>query len=188
MLLALVLLPRQTTRSQEKPKKMSKTVSFSQQLVEAQAAVKQARNVLNQPNQRGLTVPRAFPTLWVLHQMSKPPASTDYAAHNVGGVWRKARVSRRNQGRVRKMALLCGMDPVQELGLPVKKGIVGFPWSENVERKIVTKVPDGKDLDKKYAKFKKIQQEVTAVKLPLAKDGKKDKKDKKQSKPEKQEK
>jgi hypothetical protein len=152
--------------------KMSKIVTFQQQMAEAKNAVTKARNVLNQANQRGLALPRAFPTLWVLHQLTKQHQDTDYAAHKVGGVWRGARVSRRNQARVRKVALLVGLDPVVDVGLPVKKGIVGFPWSKMEHRQIVAKAPTGKDLDKKYARYKKIQQEVTAVKLKDSKPGK----------------
>ncbi|KAJ3339362.1 hypothetical protein HDU93_008367 [Gonapodya sp. JEL0774] len=101
------------------------------------------------PQLRGIKLPRRFPTDWVFQQASYRHPASDFKPTLVNGVWWKPRVSLRNQARIRKVALLCGLDPVKDVGLPEK---------EVREVKVFAKLPEGKNEMKKYERQKRQQE------------------------------
>ncbi|KXS16807.1 hypothetical protein M427DRAFT_55148 [Gonapodya prolifera JEL478] len=106
---------------------------------------------------RGLKFPRKFPTDWVIQQASYyHRRRADFYPTLVSGVWRKPRISARNQARIRKVALLCGLDPVKDVGLPRQSGVTAR-GSRVQERVRNVKLPEGKNEVKKYERQKKQQ-------------------------------
>lgn len=90
---------------------------------------------------RGLKLPSEMPSTWVLKQLTFKHPKRDFFPTLSNNVWRKPRISLRNQARIRKAALLCGIDPVKELGLPEK--------ADNHGVRIIT-IPEGRGDVEKY--------------------------------------
>jgi len=93
------------------------------------------------PAPRGIKLPSEMPSTWVLQQLTFRHPREHFYPTLKDYVWRKPRISLRNQARIRKAALLCGIDPVKDLGLPEKENNHGV-------RIIV--MPEGKGDIKKF--------------------------------------
>ncbi|KAI9015474.1 hypothetical protein DFJ74DRAFT_680283 [Hyaloraphidium curvatum] len=104
---------------------------------------------------RGLMLPDEMPSTWLLKQLTfRHPASHFRPHKSASGAWRPPKISLRNQARIRKAALLCGIDPVAQLGMPEKK--------ENWGQRIVV-LPEGKGDVERYLRRKKISEAMATM-------------------------